>query len=487
MAFSSSTQSYKRTPTQQLFSSADDDENEGGIEDFESRRMDLVRSLQKTYYKSIDDEFADSALDSSELASGEATSSAGTPKLDHSTGRILNLPIWRVGWVEEPGRRNCLNVHEGKYTHMFEKILAQSSQSPLYFGHIYLPGGTAATKTGEDRYQLKSWREELEDETRFDIKTDKYNMDRSAVIGCLMQIVDYKRMEDGRLMILVDAVERFVVDEVVSLKPYAVANVQILLDEEELPWHRSDNTQKGNVDENFCKHLRGKAVDASFYYHSYEFDRPKLPVSDNRDTNADDDEKYLSTDDVPWVSISKLLPFAHYSSDDVSLDAANEKTASIYDSDVTMSEGFTRGELPLEQQLYGGGLLWNPPPIMSSNVVIRRAEDTTDCDALETLLWLALEDFCRATGFVLPAEVSCLIPPDMDYLDVTSASIPLSPKYPKARRQRRLSYLAPALIENLDVGKGMRQAWLNAPSTRARLLGVLERYDYLNNKLMGFE
>jgi hypothetical protein len=145
------------------------------------------------------------------------------------------------------------------------------------------------------------------------------------------------------------------------------------------------------------------------------------------------------------------------------------------------------GELPLEQQLYGGGLLWNPPPIMSSNVVIRRAEDTTDCDALETLLWLALEDFCRATGFVLPAEVSCLIPPDMDYLDVTSASIPLSPKYPKARRQRRLSYLAPALIENLDVGKGMRQAWLNAPSTRARLLGVLERYDYLNNKLMGFE
>ena len=30
-----------------------------------------------------------------------------------------------------------------------------------------------------------------------------------------------------------------------------------------------------------------------------------------------------------------------------------------------------------------------------------------------------------------------------------------------------------------------REVWLNAPSTAARLLGALERYEYINNKIMG--
>ncbi len=45
-------------------------------------------------------------------------------------------------------------------------------------------------------------------------------------------------------------------------------------------------------------------------------------------------------------------------------------------------------------------------------------------------------------------------------------------KYPKCCRQRRLSYLAPALIENVALPmKGMRQVWLNAPSTVSGLRG----------------
>ena len=78
------------------------------------------------------------------------------------------------------------------------------------------------------------------------------------------------------------------------------------------------------------------------------------------------------------------------------------------------------------------------------------------------------------------------MPPEMDYLDQMPSEHAISPLYPKIRRQRRLSYLAPALIENLEeVGKGIRHIWLNTPSTNARLRGALERYDYLNNKLMG--
>lgn len=55
---------------------------------------------------------------------------------------------WRVGWVETPERRNCLNVHDLQYTHMFETILSSTSGGGddddgllLYFGHLYLPGG----------------------------------------------------------------------------------------------------------------------------------------------------------------------------------------------------------------------------------------------------------------------------------------------------------------------------------------------------------
>jgi hypothetical protein len=46
--------------------------------------------------------------------------------------------------------------------------------------------------------------------------------------------------------------------------------------------------------------------------------------------------------------------------------------------------------------------------------------------------------------------------------------------------------MAPELIENIELPmKGMRQVWLNTPSTAERLLGALERYEYLNNMLMG--
>lgn len=479
-----------------LSNSDDNAGDEGGIEDFESNRMDLVRSLQKSFY--MPDSPTKVILDDNDEASAYGTaSSRPRAQLDESTGKITNLPLWRVGWIETPGRRNCLNVHEGIYTHMFEQILSTQSDTndPLYFGHLYLPGGTKAAKSGAERYRLKTWREELDDDDRFDDYSKSSTLkapdistpsvDRSAVVGCLMQIVDHRRMEDGRLMLLVQAVERFVVDEVIETLPYSVANVQILLDKEDVQFKGEGNDEENDhVDENFCKYLRGKAVTASFFYHDYEFNKPKLPIGKGSK------DSYLSKDDVPWVEISNLLPFAEYSSDDVSLNAANEKSASVQECLLSStnngndSSNYAEGELPMEEQLFNAGILWDPPSV--KNVIVRRSLDTSDCDALETLLWLALDDFCRATGFNLPEEVRVLMPPEMDYLDQIPSEHALSPLYPKIRRQRRLSYLAPALIENLEeVGKGIRHIWLNTPSTKARLRGALERYDYLNNKLLG--
>ena len=258
--------------------SNDDNEDDGkdeeydfdGIGNFEQERMNIVRMLQRSYYS---EDAADVFVSSDKLSNqdrndNEDVGTSRLPHLDTATGKILNLPLWRVGWVETPGRRNCLNVHEMQYTHMFEKLLSSFSQDvPLYFGHLYLPGGSTSAKSGEERYRLKTWQEELLDDTRFSnyMKTSTRiapeistpTIDRSAVIGCLMQVLDYRRMQDGRLMILVQALERFVVEEVVDTLPYAVANVQILLDREELPWEK--NTAAGarrNYDENVCKYQR---------------------------------------------------------------------------------------------------------------------------------------------------------------------------------------------------------------------------------------
>ena len=467
----------------------------------EMERMDIVRMLQRSYYRSDD-------VDRNETTISQPYKGRRTI-LDVDTGRVSNLPLWRVGWVETPGRRNCLNVHELQYTHMFETILSSTNGDdddglPLYFGHLYLPGGTSSALSGEERYRLKTWREELVDVNRFEDYTSSSTLaapelksptvDRSAVIGCIMQILDHRRLDDGRLVILVQAVERFVVEEIVKTKPYAVANVQILLDKEELPWEKGYKKTSSNEgakklsnvamdDEGKCKFIRGKAVAASFGYHEYEFDKQKLPGWDG-DGNK---EMYLTKLDVPWIQISQLLPFATYSSNDQCLVAANSMTAHIMDDAIlTVSNKINlksaNGDLPVEQELWNGGILWEPPRVLSTVDHVRR--DDLDCDALETLLWLALEEFCRGTGFVLPNEVRCLMPPEMDYLDFTTSKCILSMYYPKRRRQRRLSYLAPAIIENVVLPmKGRRQIWLNAPSIAARLLDTLEWYDYLNNKI----
>ena len=119
-----------------IFSSSGEEED-GGIEDFDSKRMDLVRSLQRSFYSDdaqVDDSGVQTMEDDTDTIS---MSSTKTTSFYATTGKINNLPLWRVGWVETPGRRNCLNVHEMHYTHMFQKILSQSKpDEPLYFGKV---------------------------------------------------------------------------------------------------------------------------------------------------------------------------------------------------------------------------------------------------------------------------------------------------------------------------------------------------------------
>jgi Lon protease-like protein len=423
-AFAATTlSSFRKDVSLTSSSSADDEE----------KRMEMVRQLQNTFYASDDDD------------------SPGV-QLEESAGRMLNLPLWRVGWVEVPGRSNCLNVHEGHYTNMFEKILRGDS---WYFGHLHLPGGTKAARSNENRFQLKDWRQEVDDENRFDEK------ERSAVVGCLMRITDYRRLKDGRLILLVQGLERFVVDTVVESFPNGVAHVQLLPDIEDIPAR----------DENFGQVARAKAIRQSFDYHDYECDPIPLPLPK--------DTEYMSAQDVFGSEIAKCLPFCFFAKDDSMLDKIEPSVETEGDED---DASFAGGQALLEHQLQGDLILRNPAPLPG---VVRRK--TQDLDALETLLWLELEGCCRNYKFTIPDEVLCLMPPQMDYLDMEPAKHPLSAKYPAKRRQRRLSYAAPALIENTNIGSAIptRQILLNAPGTRARLAAVLERLELLNNAVLG--
>jgi hypothetical protein len=125
-----------------------------------------------------------------------------------------------------------------------------------------------------------------------------------------MQILDHWRMDDRRLIVLIQALERFVVKENVNTRPYTVTNVQILLNKEELPWEEGgDNNEimtktsgiwamkhSGIRDAGSrCKFLRGvAAVVALFWYHEYVFNEPILVI-------------YLTEEDVPWLQILSLL------------------------------------------------------------------------------------------------------------------------------------------------------------------------------------
>ena len=170
-------------------SSSSADPNELETPEERRLRMDLVRSLQRSFY--ADDE-------------------AGIVE-DAGDGLLRNVPLWRVQWTELPGYQNVLHVHVAHYTHMFNRVL--SGPGPHLFGHLYLPGGSDNMNNPEYRLGSKE--------------------SKAVEVGTLMRISDHERLDDGRLVLVVQALSRFRVTEATQHAPYAVATVEIVPDLEE--------------------------------------------------------------------------------------------------------------------------------------------------------------------------------------------------------------------------------------------------------------
>jgi Lon protease-like protein len=405
-------------------------------EDDLKRRMELVRSIQSIYYKS---------------ENGNSSS------LDETTGILHNLPLWRVQWTEVPGRSNILNVHEPTYTNMFEKIL--NRDRPWYFGHLYLPDGSKSLRSGNYCHQLKSWVDEVSDEERF-----KTRSRRSAIVGTLMRITDFRRLNDGRLCLLVQALERFVVQDAIQQLPYSIASVQILPDYESL------NT---NGMEFQSVRSRAKAVVDSFRYHPYEYQESELPVERGTD---------MKVTEVYGAWIANLLPFAFYSFDASTLPPSNVDKIDVDEDGIGSGSNDTLigVELSLESRLLEGKILQSPP----AHPEVSNSRRSLPLDELEQKLWDAMEDFCSSTRIELPPHLICLLPPGRLWRRL-SCHRSLSPIYPRARRQQRLSFAAPALLEGTQVGRDLKQAWLETPSTHERMTSVLELFEVLNDQRIG--
>jgi Lon protease-like protein len=440
--------SSRSISTTQLLASNDSDSNKNKNSDKEDedilnkRKMEIVRNLQVSFYNS----------------------NATQAELDLSTGMIYNLPLWRVPWVEVPGRSNVLNVHEGIYTNMFETILHQSAGGPFYVGHLHLPGGTKNLKSPDPKYRLQSW--------------DKHRPkaeDRSAVVGTLMRISDYRRMSDGRLLLLVQAVERFVVVDVQQELPYSMAHVQLLPDTEEV--EESDWVTfrtEGDV-----VAARALALAESFQrWHRYEFENTMLPLPLQSD---------LLPGQVVGSALAKVLPYAPYSSVvDVQQLAREplEKNTMSQTSSSSSQASTDDSRNTLEYRLLQGGILNQP-----CTPLLGLLQNLTP-DQLEVRLWLALNDFLQHTRTPVSPVLLGFLPwaqtwPENFILEKIGDQIAqqteldhkyvrVSPHYPAARRQRRLSYAVASLLEDLDTVNEFRQELLEIPSTKMRLAVIVQ-------------
>ena len=287
-------------------------------------RMKLVRQLQKSFYK--DEEGPTLSVAAMETSSSQSSSTDATI--------ISNLPLWRVQWTELPGSQNVLNVHVPHYTNMFQKILKGKSREwgddgsddgsdddsqddadvqHHYFGHIFLPGGS----------------ENLDDPS--------YAL-QVGDIGTLMTISDARQQSDGRLTLIVQALERFEIRRVErSHSPYAIADVAILPDSEHLldvaglkitiddagiaaPIdNASTSTNNSDSDSDSDKQIRALAVSEAFANHPFEYRRVSI------------DECEITSDDGTVVGLG-VSPLSNYDATKQLL--LSEKSNTDIDNDI---------------------------------------------------------------------------------------------------------------------------------------------------------
>jgi hypothetical protein len=442
---------------------------EGGGEESEEdfqRRMAVVRSLQMSFYGK--DASKEETVSTTPNSSSDDTPSAlvgNPPELDASTGMITRLPLFRAAWYELPGRSNVLIIKDPIYTNMFERMFYTANNSnsesnrkitPLVFGHLYTPKGTKhdeKTKKplGGSKPQLLAWNETTESAAP--------DFSSPAVLGTLMYVRDYRRLKDGRILALVQGAEKFVVETVHQSLPYAIADVRVLPDVEDLGKLEerdadnnketkskglkvSEESPKGNdvsfvysCDENdederfFVNCLRAdegasagparaRSVFESIHsYHHYECDS-------HQNLDGIPQKSDLGIADITHDAISKALPHSRFS---------NSTEALVWTKEMSTPRFSETDEFSLspsvEFQLLRRGISKIPPsdrrfsyntePTYASATPTSTNDDDESSgptqrpwttEELEYELWLVLDHFSAVTNKALSPDLLALMP-----------------------------------------------------------------------------
>ena len=476
--------------------SNDNDDDEIRRRNNEQQRIDRmadIRAVQNMFYSNNDSNSTNSGTDYSESAS---------PHIDYDTGVYYNLPLWRekLGHTELPGRSLLGFIKDPQYTHMFETILRSGDKNSLYFGQLRmnnddvginvnavgtLPVGYTPPSPQETdmKTPLHGWKERMTDE-------------EAVVVGTLMKINDHVRLDDGRLMLHLYAVERFVVIEPKRLLPYPIADVMVLPDEEDI-------TQYSNE--------IGSAVQTSLLsWNQYEFDNTiRFPIE--RSDNDEGDDKIMSLVEVLMSCgedvMAKMIPFAQYKHS--SLEGGT--SGQIINSDTKpdrSTQSSSADAIPDTSELNQYNVIREVKSYyLERTERILNSIDMPQTSEIEYDLWILIDEYVklREVTNVFPKHLLSLLPRGIEWPEdfslyklasamhgIADDSDPFSfvadrGDYPDQRRQKHLSYTCTALLggpvnEHPLLNRTMRRRLLEIPSTKGRLWAARELFEAYNSQ-----
>ena len=201
-----------------------------------ARRMDMVRKLQKVFYKEPNS-FASSS--SVAVASSRVQSKPHANTLSYGHTSLRNLPtVTSYDGIQTadsaailPGYQFVWNIHNPQHCHMFHSIL--SGPAPWYFAHVFLPDSlSSATTTATSE---SSTQDDIPNIDNTEAYNDiQYELKRAqGLYGTLFRITDRRfHDEDGSVALAVQAIDKIRIHNVSSKHPYLCTDVQLAPDDE---------------------------------------------------------------------------------------------------------------------------------------------------------------------------------------------------------------------------------------------------------------
>ena len=473
----------KSSRTRPTVIAASQNPNDNETPEERKARMELVRQIQASFYTPSSSKEDDDEYD----LPGSDDKSATWLQTDPNDPTVMyNVPLWRVQWTETIGYQNILNVHVPHYTHMFRTLLMQHPK-PWYYGHVFLPGGSE--NLGNPEYFLPEREERAEDP--LPSMQELKRQAKVTVTGTLMQVTDYVEQDDGRLTLIVQAVDRFKILTARQQVPYAVASkIRLVPDQESWEQHVWPNIgEKGmnfELSESLSEAMQSVAVKESELLRDLEYHATAMPETKNKKTETD--------------TIEGVSPLSN----------VNATVPVDFDEIVNALKEVLLKRMAAKAEQYGSDEIMIAAPTMKLENISEPAEPIA---SLEQDIWISLDRMLRLlekanpnVRIPVPTQLLGLLPTDCQWppgfrletyansLEATQARVgTLSkspfcrlskayPPYPPLRRASRLSYTAWILLESISVGRDglTRQDLLQMASIQKRLQATLKYIEAIN-------